>query len=90
MANLITTPIVYSISVVALVYMLLTLRLSRRKVCKLLATACIAHIVIFYTFFIFFGGYPVITPTINGWSSGLRVHSIITFVLMTSNFAKVS
>jgi len=88
MANLITVPILYSISIAALIYMVLTYRVSRRRVCKLLAIVCIAHIVLFYTYFLFFGGYPVITPVINGWSSGIRVHSILTFVLMTTNTAK--
>ena len=90
MANPITSPILYGISIAALIYMIFTYRVSRRRVCKLLATVCIAHIVLFYTYFLFLGGYPVITPAINGWSSGIRVHSILTFILMTTNFAKVN
>ena len=88
MANPITSIMLYVLAIMALIYMLLTYRLSRRKVCKLLAIAAVTHIITFYTFFIFFGGYPVITPAINGWSSGVRAHEIITFVLMASTFQK--
>jgi len=87
MAHEPSSMLTFVLAIITLIILSVTYKKSRRRSSHALALFWVLHEAVFYAVWLM-DGFPMISPVIAGWSAGMRIHGLITVLLMSVNWSK--
>ena len=82
MANIPATYITFALAIISFIYLCCLIAWGRRRTNASLAAFFVFHNILYFLFY-FVTTFPVISPTVAMWNAGLKIHGILTVILMT-------
>ena len=82
MANIPVAYVTFFLAIMSFIYLCCVAAWGSRRSNALLGAVYVFHNIMYYIYY-FATTFPVISPTVAMWNAGLKIHGILTVILMT-------